>query len=246
METTYYDRLKATFEGFEEKTPSPSAQLILLHILYLDNCQGRTGLVKCSDSRLALLTGLSSKTITAAKRQLKNLGFLDFKTNSKKPRAATVYKLPEPFSVKYTLKTTVNSTVNDTLTLAEKFGIPIIPVREEKEKEKEKNSPTSSNAREEKISENSEAVKQAWLDCEGERLRGGVAIGLIGLEKTYGTQEVVDAIYAAHQANSQPRLSFNFVKSVLLRTMEGGKKANGKIVSISGESWEQQRPSWLD
>lgn len=104
------------------------------------------------------------------------------------------------------------------------------------------------------LSENSAEVQQAWLDCEGERLKGGVAFGLIQLEKNYGSEVVIDAIYKAHQANNQPRLSFNFVKSVLERILKGGEKANGKIVPIHGtavadstdRTFEKRVNAWLE
>lgn len=119
------------------------------------------------------------------------------------------------------------------------------PAKDEEDREDEKTFTTTTattrveiketdqlKERRRQISENSEEVKQAWFDCEGEKLKGGVALGLIGLEKTYGTKVVLDAIYRAHQANSQPRLSFNFVKAVLERTVKGGEKGSGKIVPI--------------
>lgn len=68
---------------------------------------------------------------------------------------------------------------------------------------------------------NSAEVQATWFKCEGERIPGGVAFGLYDLEKLYGSDSVVKAIIAASQANTQPRLSFNFVKAVLERQRGG-------------------------
>ena len=217
---SYYDRLKAAFEGFEQRTLTSSAQLVYLHILHMDNATGRTGLVECTDSRLETLTNLSKNTITDAKRQLKNLGFLDFHTKRNSPRKGTRYILPElNVEASTEVNTGVNTGVNAGVNTGVNIGGTVINVREEKESEREEKKFTAP-AKTRVLSENSYPVKQAWFECEGERLKGGVALGLIELEKEYGTEKIVKAIYTAHQANSQPRLSYNFVKAVLKR-LEG-------------------------
>ena len=240
---SYYDRLKAAFEGFEQRTLTSSAQLVYLHILHMDNATGRTGLVECTDSRLETLTNLSKNTITDAKRQLKNLGFLDFHTKRNNPRKGTRYILPElnveaNTGVNVEANTGVNVEVNTGANTGVNTGVnnggTVINVREEKESEREEKKSTAP-AKTRVLSENSYPVKQAWFECEGERLKGGVALGLIELEKEYGTEKIVKAIYTAHQANSQPRLSYNFVKAVLKR--QEGLSVDGTEGNAYASAW---------
>lgn len=80
-------------------------------------------------------------------------------------------------------------------------------------------------------------VEQMWLDCRGERLKGGVAIGMIELENQFGTKAVVDAIIAADQYNSRDNLSFNLVKKIL----EGGKVRGRDNVNVGLTDWGANR-----
>lgn len=97
------------------------------------------------------------------------------------------------------------------------------------------------------ISVNSDAVNQAWFDCEGEHLRGGKALKLIELEKKFGTQAVVNAIMQAHCANNQPCLNVNFVAAILENPQKGDGK-RGKIVRLNqlGGSSAKFNPYGID
>ena len=92
---TYYDRLNETFGFFESNIPQSSAQLVMLWLLHFNNCFGNAGQFYLSDNRLSLLTNLSKGTITNAKRELKKLGLIDFKSDKNSPRQGTLYILPE-------------------------------------------------------------------------------------------------------------------------------------------------------
>lgn len=95
---------------------------------------------------------------------------------------------------------------------------------------------------------NSAEVKEMWFKCEGEPIPGGIATGLYTLEKIHGTDVVTQAILKASQANTQPRLSFNFVKAVLERMVKGGVP-NGRNTdrnAATPEEWENRKLDWLD
>lgn len=132
-----------------------------------------------------------------------------------------------------------------------------VSVEREREREKEKTLTTTTTTTRARsfVSSNSPEVVETWFNCEGEHLRGGNAFGLIELENQYGVETVCAAIIKASQANTEPRLSFNFVKAVLNNMLKGGEK-RGKDKAVrnsdvwesanAGESWESERPSWLD
>lgn len=184
MATTYYDRLNQFFHANEQNPLAPSIQLVMLHLLQINNEHGNAGKFQVTDNYLAETTRLSAAAITEAKRKLKNLGFIDFKTDKGNPRKTTQYILPEIIKPK----------------VPENISTAI-----------------------EKLSVNSPKVVEAWRNCAGENLTGGAALGLIDLENIHGAEKVVKAIYAADQANTRFKLSFNFVKSVLENMTKGGK-----------------------
>lgn len=87
---TYYDGLN-NFHKLNEQNPlQSSAQLVYLHLLHLNNCLGNCGVIQISDRALGLRTSLNKNTVTEAKRQLKNRGLIDFKTDRNK---TTTYSL---------------------------------------------------------------------------------------------------------------------------------------------------------
>ena len=92
---TYYDRLNAFFLENEIDPLPPSAQLLYLHLLHENNRLRNPSVLYMTDSRLAFMTGLSRPAVTDAKRQLKNRGLVNFKTDKKNPRSGTRYVLPE-------------------------------------------------------------------------------------------------------------------------------------------------------
>lgn len=120
------------------------------------------------------------------------------------------------------------------------------------EKEKEEEKDARAYTREETTNTatfnnlNSAEVQEMWFRCEGERIPGGIAFGLYELEQLHGTASLCKAIMAASQANTQPRLSFNFVKAVLERQQKGESKNARTDARAVAEAWEQQQPDWLD
>ena len=92
---SYGDRLNDTFKLFETNPPASSTQLIMLHLLHMHNAQGNTGSVVVTDRELMSRTNLSQKTVTEAKRTLKNLGLLDFKTDKRTFARKTTYFFPD-------------------------------------------------------------------------------------------------------------------------------------------------------
>ena len=91
---TYYDALNDFYKSNEQERLVSSAQLVYLHLLQLNNRFGNSGRIQVSDRTLEYLTSLNKNTITDAKRTLKNLGLIDFKTEKQKPRQGTTYTLP--------------------------------------------------------------------------------------------------------------------------------------------------------
>ena len=74
----------------EEQPLQSTAQLVYLHLLWLNHCLGNTGTVEISDRQLAIRTSLNKQSITDAKRFLKNRGLIDF---SKGKGKSTEYTL---------------------------------------------------------------------------------------------------------------------------------------------------------
>lgn len=92
---TYYDRLNDAFALFAKQPPASSTQLLLLHLLHLHNENMNCGSVQVTDRELISRTRLSKNTITEAKRTLKNLGLIDFKTDKHTPAKLTTYFFSE-------------------------------------------------------------------------------------------------------------------------------------------------------
>ena len=228
MATSYYDRLNYAFEKFAELALPSSAQLVYLHILHEDNCFGRTGQVSIADRSLLVKTGLSKSTLTDAKRRLKSCGLLDFKPNVKDPHNGTPYTLPniEGRAVGRAVGRADNNNINTT-------PIP--------SKERERTTANSAHASKAAISTNSAEVRQAWFDCEGSELKGGVALGLIELEKEHGAQALIAAIHEAHRANTRLNLSFNFVKAVLERMQKGEQTNDRKPSESRMDAWDARQ-----
>ena len=90
---TYYDGLNVTFEALKSSTATPSARLVMLYLLQLNNRNGNSGSVEVSDEELHCLTGLSKSSVTDAKQRLKNMGLIDYATDRRKPRRVTHYEI---------------------------------------------------------------------------------------------------------------------------------------------------------
>lgn len=180
-----------------------------------------------SERELASLVGVSKSAIHETVRYLCDRGWI--KTSRNKSRTRTFFKV-------LTAQSTVGSLRAGTGQSVGSFGVSnytrVKDVKDKEDKKDKKNSsPTATTRTREKRSTNSEEVEQTWFECEGERLKGGVALGLIELENEYGTTAVVDAILEAHRSNSRPRLSFNFVKAVL-ENQQKGVRQRGRFDNV--------------
>lgn len=71
-----------------------SEQLVILNLLYINYYQRNDFSVQVTDRELELRTNLSKETIVDVKRTLKNLGWIDFKSDRDKPRRGTTYTFP--------------------------------------------------------------------------------------------------------------------------------------------------------
>ena len=87
----YYEHLKFAFSFAQFKNLPTSTRITHLAILYKWNAFRSPASFSLSDRELQSLTGLGSNAVTSAKRQLKNLGFIDFKAT----KAGTLYFLPQ-------------------------------------------------------------------------------------------------------------------------------------------------------
>lgn len=78
----YFDHLNYFFKFAQSRNLPAPARITYLAILYQWNVFRRNASFSLSDRELSSLTGLSiGRPITTAKRQLKNLGLIDFKSN---------------------------------------------------------------------------------------------------------------------------------------------------------------------
>lgn len=87
----YFEHLNYAFSFATFKNLPATSRLSHLAILHKWNACKRPTSFLLSDRELQYLTGLSKDAVTAAKRQLKNLGLIDFKAN----KSGTIYFLPQ-------------------------------------------------------------------------------------------------------------------------------------------------------
>lgn len=90
---SYYDALDDFYKLNERQPLQSSAQLVYLHLLHVNERLGNMGTVRISDRELELRTRLSKQTITDVKRNLKNVGLIDFQTDRTRPAKGTTYLL---------------------------------------------------------------------------------------------------------------------------------------------------------
>lgn len=76
---TYYDRLNYFFNFLKLNNLNASTQLTYLHILHHSNCLKGVTSFYLTDTEIANSTNLSIRSITDAKRVLKNFGLLDWR-----------------------------------------------------------------------------------------------------------------------------------------------------------------------
>lgn len=222
-------QLNRFFDLASERKLSGSDQLLYLHLFNAFNRNHWTETLRLSDKelmerlRLHDCTGkpASVETIRRAKQRLNSKGFIEFKAG--KGSEPTEYKLIQLYPAG-TPADAPDSTPVDTP--ADSGLVSHTHARQDIEDVKDVKTdltPAAANARA-YLSTNSDEVIKAWRECAGEHLTGGAALGLIDLENLYGTQAVVDAIYAADQANTRMKISFNFVKTVLENRLKGDEK----------------------
>lgn len=87
----YFSHLNFAFSYLQFKDTEPNARLTYFAILYKWNAFKRCRSFYLTDRELQSLTGLGSNAITRAKRKLKNLGLIDFRTS----RSGTTYFFTE-------------------------------------------------------------------------------------------------------------------------------------------------------
>ena len=110
----------------------------------------------------------------------------------------------------------------------------------------------------------SNEVMEVWEKCKGAKLDGNQLIDLISLEKALGKEEVKRAMEIASLKNNYsnfPELWYSFFKRELEKQLKENKEGerigrndtgrNGGYRRAEGgriesESWEHQRPAWLD
>lgn len=247
---TYYDRLKEFYSASERLNLKASEQLIMLHLLHINNCVGNPDSFYCTNERLATLSHLTVKAVKEAKCTLKNHGLIDFESDPKKPRKPTRYILPT--TLNSTLNGTPNSTPNSTPNGTPNGtlnNVVVFNAREDKTKTRpdKTTTPTTTATRGHELYDVPSAeVQETWLKCEGELFKGSIAFGLFDLEKMYGTQALCGAILTASQGNKAEKLTYPFVKKVLENQTKGGKvnvRNNG--VTGSAEEWEHNA-NWFD
>ena len=104
--------------------------------------------------------------------------------------------------------------------------------------------PKKPNESQEELDEN---VRHAWIQANGENPHGGYLEALLTRQKRYGAKAVAEAIgRCVYRQSFGDRVSVKFLDSELLN---GGEKANGKIVSITAsrksdvepDDWEHER-----
>lgn len=205
---TYYDWLNVFFKRIEQDNLTPSAQLVMLHLLHLNNCLGNVSTFRYSDRYLQNRTGLSKDAITQAKRLLKNKGYLDFKGDKKQ---ATLYILKGEEQGSYQ---------------GEMQG-----VNQDKylDQDKDLNNKNQARAREELTLPSAEVI-ETWKKCKGEKLDGAKQFGLTNFEKAYTTEQVLKAILKASESNNYneyPLLTYNYFKKVLVNQLKGSEKYDG-------------------
>ena len=239
---TYYDRLNETFGFFESNIPQSSAQLVMLWLLHFNNCFGNAGQFYLSDNRLSLLTNLSKGTITNAKRELKNLGLIDFKSDKKSPRQGTLYILPEEVLPNQWAKNWVKSGQNLGKSWAKsspKAGqtlannstsISNIIIKKdidgegdgERARVRGKPPPPQNFC--------SETLRNCWIKNSGVNPNDGICQKLGELEEQHGTGKVELAIQQANYSDDGGGINLNFVISKLNQILysKKGEVKNGR------------------
>ena len=221
-----------------------AAQAVLFNLLIINNRLGNSGWLQVSDRRLRELTNAkSNETITRAKRELRDKGFIEYETTA--PRAETRYELlfytrSAPVeSVREPVQVSVLNS-NSLLTRTRKTLEPPTPPPPAKVD----NLAISTN--EDGLKDKMDEVVDGWredtlmpvLHFEQEsKLRAMVQNG----EAT--PEQIAQAISVAKERNSPDEyghrgLNFNFVMSQLVRILKGDKKRKVYVARPKRVAWK--------
>lgn len=224
---TYGERLDAFHELNAKNRLTSSAQLVYLHLLHMTkDCLGEVGSIQVADRVLELRTGLAKKTITEAKRELKNRGLIDFHTDRNAPRNPTKYTFPL-FSEKVGQKVGQNK---NSERLDGLFAIPCARADDDAILYNKKNKIKNEEEEEERahdsknIINNKMSVHELWKFETGQQLTGSTAIELESLARTYGRDSFTFALIKAVQSKTTERLRFSYFKKILENMKEKDMK----------------------
>lgn len=251
---TYYDALNCTYRLFEIDPPPPSAQLIYVHLLHLNNRLGNTGTVKISDRELGLRTRLSKQTITEAKRQLKNRGLIDFKTDRDSPAKTTTYTLTF-FSEKVgqELGQELGQEVGQEVGQSALFPIHTRAIEDKEERKKNKDEIQSRGREHLKVVENEEEeeideLMEYWEHAGGAKLNQLILSELAALLKDHTMPKIKKAIDEASLGNNNPKYGFslNYLKLKLsdIEKAEKGGVSNARRQQTI-DYGEEPDTSWI-
>mgnify|MGYP003571330797 CR=1 FL=1 len=109
----YFEHLNYAFSFAQFKKLPVASRITHLAILHKWNAYRQPSSFSITDRELQSLTGLSSQSaITAAKRQLKNFGLIDFKSQ----KSGTIYFLPQGDSANFRSSSGAQSVANSSAT----------------------------------------------------------------------------------------------------------------------------------
>lgn len=239
---TYYDGLNDFHKFNENEHLASSAQLLYLHLLHINNRLGNSGHVQVSDRELATRTSLNVKSVTKAKRILKNCGLINFFTDPEKPHRGTYYDLKFFCTVGQTMGQTMGQTVGQTV--GQTPDVANIRVRDKTEDIKTTDlqsiNPPRACAPVNWDCENE--LVTLWLDNGGARVTAELLSYLQALVEKHGVEWTAQAIRDAAGAFSGDfAMSLNFLRGCVKRKLEGGDKR----VRATGQS-RVNRPNVLN
>ena len=226
-----------------------AAQAMLFNLLIINNRLGNSGWLQVSDRRLRELTNAkSNETITRAKRELRDKGFIEYETTD--PRAETRYELlfytrePVQKSVQVSVQEPVHVSVQNSNSLLTRARKTLEPPPSPPPAKSPDNLTISTN--EDGLESKMDEVVDGWredtlmpvLHFEQEsKLRAMVQNG----EAT--PEQIAQAISVAKERNSPDEyghrgLNFNFVMSQLVRILKGDKKRKAYVARPKKIAWK--------
>ena len=223
------------FQAVEERYPASSRALYNFFIGELNRRYWATDELSYSERELAELVGLSKSAVHITVKFLSDRGWI--KTSRDKVKTRTFFKIVAAQSL-------VTSSWADCGQIVGSSSVLNYAHAKDKEDLKTEDKEEEDARARGKIlplSVNSDAVNQVWSECNGEHLKGGKAALMIQLEKSFGTQKLIEAIRQAYYAHDYERfgaqLKVNLVKAILENLQEGGeKRGNNRASRTSSES----------